>query len=98
MRHARRCSSSVAAILAIAAMLTAAPARGGQTGGEPASPYDFARPPAESGKPLLAVPPLAAQRPAETEPCPRALPCGTRLLGTVRHNGAVELQVPALRW
>jgi hypothetical protein len=25
-------------------------------------------------------------------------PCGTRLLGTVRKNGAVELQLPALRW
>jgi hypothetical protein len=31
-------------------------------------------------------------------PARPAVRCGTRLLGTVRKNGAVELQVPALRW
>jgi hypothetical protein len=31
-------------------------------------------------------------------PCPSALPCGTRLLGTLDRTGAVELRVPVLRW
>jgi hypothetical protein len=44
------------------------------------------------------VPPAAPLGQAETGGCLPALPCGTRLLGTVRKNGAVELQVPALRW
>ena len=53
-------------------------------------------PPADTGKPLLPPAPGAGVR--DPEGCTPALPCGTRLLGTVRRNGGVELQVPALRW
>lgn len=54
-------------------------------------------PPAESGKPL--VPPRpAGLAPSDPEACVSPLPCGTRLLGSVRKDGAVEVQVPALRW
>jgi hypothetical protein len=54
-------------------------------------------PPADTGKPLLPGPPAAAGA-GEPERCVSPLPCGTRLLGTVRKDGAVEVQVPALRW
>jgi hypothetical protein len=54
-------------------------------------------PPADSGKPMIFTPPtIVPPRPAED--CLPGMPCGMRLLGTVRRNGAVELQVPALRW
>lgn len=53
-------------------------------------------PPAETGKPAL--PPLPNAGVREPEACASPLPCGARLLGTARKNGAVELQVPALRW
>jgi hypothetical protein len=54
-------------------------------------------PPADSGKPMIFAPPaFAPGRPPED--CLPGMPCGMRLLGTVRRNGAVELQVPALRW
>jgi hypothetical protein len=36
--------------------------------------------------------------PRVTDDCPRAMPCGLRLLGTVQRYGAVELRVPALQW
>ena len=85
------------AALVLAAAIT--PAVGGQPAADLA-PSDRAWSPAplaESGKPMLVPPaPLPLQT---TEPrCLPALPCGTRLLGTVRKNGAVELQVPAWRW
>ena len=53
--------------------------------------------PADSGKPMIPAPaaPVAHEEAAN---CVPALPCGSRLLGTVRKNGAVELQVPAFRW
>jgi hypothetical protein len=54
-------------------------------------------PPTESGKPLVPPTPPGIV-PADPERCVAPLPCGTRLLGAVRKNGAVELQVPALRW
>ena len=54
-------------------------------------------PPADSGKPLFPPAPLRA-RAAEPEGCVSPLPCGTRLLGAARKNGAVEVQLPALRW
>jgi hypothetical protein len=53
-------------------------------------------PPTESGKPL--IPPVPQAAPIDPERCVAPLPCGTRLLGTVRKDGAVELQLPALRW
>lgn len=52
---------------------------------------------AESGKPAIGGPPAAAPG-NKADSCASPLPCGTRLLGSVRKNGAVELQVPALRW
>jgi hypothetical protein len=55
-------------------------------------------PPADSGKPAIVPPPVAALGAGEAASCLPPLPCGTRLLGTVRRNGAIELQVPALRW
>jgi hypothetical protein len=51
-----------------------------------------------SGKATIVAPSARAPGPGESGRCLSALPCGTRLLGTVRKNGAVELQVPALRW
>lgn len=54
-------------------------------------------PPTESGKPLLPPGP-AGVAPSDAQACAAPLPCGARLLGTVRKNGAVEFQVPALRW
>jgi hypothetical protein len=56
-----------------------------------------ALPPADSGKPAIFTPP-AVLPPRQTDDCLPGMPCGMRLLGTVRRNGAVELQVPALRW
>jgi hypothetical protein len=56
------------------------------------------RPAADSGKPAIVPPAVATQGQIEPGSCLAPLPCGTRLLGTVRKNGAVELQVPALHW
>lgn len=55
-------------------------------------------PPADTGKPAIVPPPAAALEQDDPGSCQPPLPCGTRLLGTVRKNGAVELQVPVLRW
>jgi hypothetical protein len=79
-------------------MTAAMPALAGQSGAAvdlwnpPAT-----RPPADSGKPATQMPPLTFL-PRSADDCPRGMPCGLRLLGTVQRNGAVELQVPALRW
>ena len=56
-----------------------------------------ALPSADSGKPAIPTP-SPAIRPTPGNDCLAAMPCGMRLLGTVQRNGAVELQVPALRW
>jgi hypothetical protein len=79
------------------AILAAMPAEAGQSGAaldlwSPAT--DLPR--ADSGKPLIFTPPSVV--PKRTDDCPRAMPCGLRLLGTVQRNGAVELRVPALQW
>ncbi len=55
-------------------------------------------PAADSGKPAIVPPPVAALGQSATGDCLAPLPCGARLLGTVRKNGAVEFQVPALHW
>ena len=55
-------------------------------------------PPADSGKAMLGTPPPVPWADPDRDRCPPGLPCGARLIGTVRKNGAVELQVPALRW
>jgi len=52
--------------------------------------------PAERGKPMLD---LRLPEPLpRASPCLPALPCGTRLFGAVEKNGAIGVQVPALRW
>jgi hypothetical protein len=53
-------------------------------------------PPADTGKPALPPMPNAGAR--KPGGCASPLPCGARLLGTARRNGAVEFQIPALRW
>lgn len=51
---------------------------------------------AESGKPKIGGWPTATPQDGGAA-CAAPLPCGTRLRGSVRKDGAVELQVPALR-
>jgi len=80
------------------AMSVAVPALAGQSGAavdlwNPPATW----PPADSGKPATQMPPLTFL-PRSADDCPRGMPCGLRLFGTVQRNGAVELQVPALRW
>ena len=78
-------------------VVVAMPALGGQSGAVVdlwSAPSVL--PPADSGKPMIFTPPAVVPRFAED--CLPGMPCGMRLLGTVRRNGAVELQVPALRW
>jgi hypothetical protein len=58
----------------------------------------YSKPSTESGKPEIGGPPSAAPDTGGSARCTPPLPCGTRLLGSVRKDGAVELQVPALRW
>jgi len=53
---------------------------------------------AESGKPMIGGLPEPAPLPGGADRCAAPLPCGTRLRGAIRKDGAVELQVPALRW
>ena len=79
------------------AILAAMPAAAGQSGAAldlwgPAT--DLPR--ADSGKQVIFTPSPVV--PKGRDDCPRALPCGLRLLGTVQRNGAVELRVPALQW
>jgi hypothetical protein len=69
--------------------------------GQPAVDLDLLPglpPPAASGKPAIVPPPAAALEQSGPGRCQPPLPCGTQLLGTVRKNGAVELQLPLLRW
>ena len=68
---------------------------------QPGSAVDIWRPATDlprtdSGKPAIYAPPPVLPR--SSDDCLRAIPCGLRLLGNVQRNGAVELQVPALRW
>ena len=79
-----------------AAIATTAPA----VAGESAAVTDLRPqllPPADTGKPSGVMPP-ASDGPATAGHCLPPLPCGTRLYGTLRRDGGVELQVPALRW
>jgi hypothetical protein len=88
----------IAALAMIAAFaMIAAPAA---LAAEPDSTTDqwLPLPPAETGKPAIAMPPPAAAPLPERPSCPPALPCGTRLYGAIGKNGAVELKVPALSW
>ena len=89
----------LAATIALA-MTATWPALAGQPGNAVdllAPPVGLPRP-ADSGKPMLSIVPPGSVGLDEAGRCLPALPCGSRLLGEVRKNGAVELQVPALRW
>jgi hypothetical protein len=89
-------SQPIAAALPFAAILAA---RAGQPeGGLDLSGTVQGAPPAESGKPAIGGPPTSAPETGGPRPCAPPLPCGARLFGSVRKNGAIELQVPALRW
>jgi len=55
-------------------------------------------PAADSGKPAIVPPAIAALGRNPADRCLPPLPCGTQLLGTLRKNGAVEIRVPALSW
>ena len=89
----------LAATIALA-MTVAWPALAGQSG----NAVDLSGPPAglprpaDSGKPMFSIMPPASPGLDEAGRCLPALPCGSRLLGEVRKNGAVELRMPALRW
>jgi len=85
-------------IAAALASAFAAPAMAGEppAAGPPGLWLELPRMPADTGKPLIPMPQAASRD--DSAGCVPALPCGARLLGTVRKKGAVELQVPALRW
>ena len=78
------------------AAATAQPAVAGSSAADPDWLPGLSRS-ADSGKPAI-VPPAAALEQNESGSCQPPLPCGTRLWGTVRKNGGVELQVPVLHW
>jgi hypothetical protein len=92
----RRWRTSIGLALTAALLANAAPAGAG--GSAPAVDFgNLLPPPADTGKAPTRLPPvgLESNKPAG---CLPELPCGTRLLGTIRKDGAVELQVPAWRW
>lgn len=87
-----RCSVAAAAL----ALAAAAAAGAGQSADLDLSLRSLGLPSAETGKPPSAFP---AVPPAPNGGrCLPALPCGSRLYGAARKNGAIELQVPALHW
>jgi hypothetical protein len=94
----------VAAAFVLAAAVLAAAVPGLALAGQPIPGLDMSDASqglprsADSGKPMILAPPAAPLGQRGTGRCVPALPCGTRLLGTIRRNGAVELQVPAWRW
>jgi hypothetical protein len=76
--------------------LIAAAWAGDRVGGlRPGAPVSLL-PPTETGKPLLPLPSPLGQGQAEV--CASPLPCGARLYGATGKSGAVEVQIPALRW
>lgn len=97
MRWARSVGRWCAIAMPLVIVAGATPAVAGQ----PAHSLDLSiaaglPPPADTGKPAVAPRAgLALPRPGD---CVAPLPCGTRLLGAIRKDGAVELQVPAWRW
>jgi hypothetical protein len=96
------------AVALVAASVAGTPAAvGGEVrdaGAAASAPVDLSLPllpvpPADTGKPAVVAPSVQFAYPERSPPaCLPALPCGTRVIGEVRKNGAVELQVPALRW
>ncbi len=87
-----------ALIAAALGILLGAPAWAGDRAGgldRPGAPVSLL-PPSETGKPLLPLPsPLGR---GQAEVCASPLPCGARLFGATGKSGAVEVQIPALRW
>ena len=82
--------------LAAALVAGAGPALAGRSGAT-VDLGSLLPPPADTGKaPTRLPPPGLEQNPPSG--CLPELPCGTRLLGTIRKDGAVELRVPAWRW
>lgn len=76
-------------------LAAAVPALAGQS--EPSVDFSASLPPpADRGRPMIYVPPDVG--PPQTAGCLPALPCGTHLYGAVQKNGAVAVEVPALRW
>lgn len=89
----RAAGAAVAVAMAIASS-------GSSAAGQPDNGVDVGiglPPRADTGKPALVMPP-AELIPSDPGSCEPLLPCGTRLLGEIRKDGAVELQVPVLRW
>jgi hypothetical protein len=97
MRHpATRIRLITAAALAVLAA-AAAPAVAGPAVSGIDLWYGEGLPPrADTGKPAIVMPPVLLA--PEPQTCVPGLPCGTRVLGDIRKDGAVVLQVPALRW
>jgi hypothetical protein len=52
-------------------------------------------PPADTGKPRLSPPPLEA---TPAPGCEAVLDCRLKVIGTVQHNGAVELNAALFKW
>lgn len=86
-------------VFGVAAALVACtgPALADQSSGAAIDLGGLLPPPADTGKAPTRLPPSGLQDKAPAG-CLPELPCGTRLIGTVRKDGAVELQVPAWRW
>ena len=90
-------------VLAGLAATVAAPASAGEGPARTAvDPGRLLPSPANTGKPdpfEFSPDALAPAAPAgDSDKCLPPLPCGSRLIGAVRKNGAVMLEVPALRW
>ncbi|HVC53406.1 MAG TPA: hypothetical protein VND87_15415 [Stellaceae bacterium] len=91
-----RTRSGAAALVLVLTLVAAGPVLAGQT----APSADLSAtlpPPADRGRPMIFTPPDIAATPGATR-CLPALPCGTHLYGAVEKNGAVAIEVPALRW
>jgi hypothetical protein len=94
--------STVIRMAAVAALVLAAAGSSTGRAGEAAlsqgSSYavPVVPPSASTGKPSLSLPPAVTAPAPDT--CVPALPCGSHLVGEIRKDGAVILQVPALRW
>ncbi|MGH7093226.1 MAG: hypothetical protein ACREFB_06805 [Stellaceae bacterium] len=97
--RARSGAPTLVLMLALASALTLASAGRALAGqGEPSADLSVTLPPpADRGRPLIFTPPDIAAAPGATS-CLPALPCGTHLYGAVEKNGAVAIEVPALRW
>jgi len=77
----------------VAACLAVSPVAAQQVAPAMLAPTLDPSPPADTGKPRFFVPP------PETQPgCAAVLGCRVRVLGAIRHNGAVELNGALFKW